>query len=183
METGLAGGRIGLARQAKEFDWKKLPQDRRLAVDSRPLSGAGRVEDTFNLLGHAARKIVECAAVILKKAPAEICHRAGIPLLLHSSVKAGLDVNWSDPEEKERALEKLVGQVTSLHDWIEEQHLNLEEPIRPYIEAVAQIHKQDLEEDARGVRIRQGVAADRRVSIEDAEMRHGRKSKSKRFNG
>ena len=26
-------------------------------------------------------------------------------------------------------------------------------------------------------------AADRRVSIEDKEMRHGRKSKSKRFNG
>lgn len=183
MDRRLLERTIELARKTKEFDWKKLPKDLRLAVDSRPLSGAGRVEDTFNLLGHAARKIVECAAVILKKAPAEICHRAGIPLLLHSSVKAGLDVNWSDPEEKERALEKLVGQVTSLHDWIEEQHLNLEEPIRPYIEAVAQIHKQDLEEDARGVRIRQGVAADRRVSIEDAEMRHGRKSKSKRFNG
>lgn len=183
MDRRLLERTIELARKTKGFDWKKLPKDLRLAVDSRPLSGAGRVEDTFNLLGHAARKIVECAAVILKKAPAEICHRAGIPLLLHSSVKAGLDVNWSDPEEKERALEKLVGQVTSLHDWIEEQHLNLEEPIRPYIEAVAQIHKQDLEEDARGVRIRQGVAADRRVSIEDAEMRHGRKSKSKRFNG
>jgi hypothetical protein len=27
------------------------------------------------------------------------------------------------------------------------------------------------------------VAAERRVSIEDPEMRHGRKSKSKRFNG
>src|SRR5205809_4919323 len=35
----------------------------------------------------------------------------------------------------------------------------------------------------RSVRIRQGVAEDRRVSIADTEMRHGRKSKSKRFNG
>jgi hypothetical protein len=147
------------------------------------LEGAGRVEDTFNLLGHAARKIVECAAVILKKPRAVICRLAGIPLLLHSSVKAGLDVNWSDPEEKEQALEKLVGQVTSLHDWIEKQQLALEEPIRPYIEAVAQVYKQDLEEDAQGVRIRQGVAEDRRISIEDSQMRHGRKSKSKRFNG
>jgi len=34
-----------------------------------------------------------------------------------------------------------------------------------------------------GQQIRQGVAADRRVSIEDKQMRHGRKSKSKRFNG
>jgi hypothetical protein len=174
---------IELARRTKEFDWKKLPKDLRLAVDSRPLDGAGRVEDTFNLLGHAARKIVDCAAAILEKPRAEICHRAGIPLLLHSSVKAGLDVNWSDPEEKEKALEKLVRQVTSLHDWIEEERLALEEPMRPYIEAVAQVYKQDLEMDAKGVRVRQGVAEDRRVSIEDSQMRHGRKSKSKRFNG
>ena len=32
-------------------------------------------------------------------------------------------------------------------------------------------------------RIRQAVAQDRRVSVEDGEMRHGRKSQSKRFNG
>jgi hypothetical protein len=33
------------------------------------------------------------------------------------------------------------------------------------------------------VRIRQAVAQDRRVSVEDGEMRHRRKSQSKRFNG
>jgi hypothetical protein len=33
------------------------------------------------------------------------------------------------------------------------------------------------------MKIRKGVAEDRRVSVEDAEMRHGRKSKTKRFNG
>jgi Transposase domain (DUF772)/Transposase DDE domain len=175
---------IELARKTDEFDWKKLPKDLRMAVDSRPLDGAGRVEDTFNLLGHAARKIVDCAMEILKKPREEICRRAGIPLLLHRSVKAGLDVNWSDPEEKEKAIEVLVQQVTSLHDWVVNQRLDLEEPMRPYIEAVAQVHKQDLEESAQGAtRIRQGVAPDRRVSIEDPEMRHGRKSRSKRFNG
>ena len=48
-----------------------------------------------------------------------------------------------------------------------------------------QIRTQDLEPDPQGggSRIREGVAADRRVSIADKEMRHGRKSKSKRFNG
>lgn len=175
---------IELARKTEEFDWKKLPKDLRMAVDSRPLDGAGRVEDTFNLLGHAARKIVDCAAEILKRPREELCKRAGIPLLLHRSVKAGLDVNWSDPEEKERAIETLVRQVTSLHDWVVKQRLDLEEPMRPYIEAVAQVHKQDLEENAQGkMRVRQGVVPDRRVSIEDPEMRHGRKSKTKRFNG
>jgi hypothetical protein len=48
-----------------------------------------------------------------------------------------------------------------------------------------QIRRQDLEPDPQGggPRIREGVAEDRRVSIVDHEMRHGRKSKSKRFNG
>lgn len=184
MDRRLLERTIELAKDTEAFDWKKLPKDLRLAVDSRPLEGAGRVEDTFNLLGHAARKIVECAALALDKTTEEICQRAGIPLLLHSSVKAGLDVNWSDPEEKESALEELVRQVTSLHDWIKRQAIPMDDLLRPYVEAVAQVRKQDLEEDAQGkVQIRKGVAVDRRISIEDSEMRHGRKSKSKRFNG
>jgi len=175
---------IELARETKEFDWKKLPKDLRLAIDSRPFEGAGRVEDTFNLLGHAARKIVECAAEILEEPVESICRGAGIPLLLHSSIKAGLDVNWSDPEEKDYAIEVLIGQVTKLVDWIGKKRLALEEPVRPYLEAVAQVRKQDLEETAGGrAHLRRGVAEDRRVSIEDSEMRHGRKSRSKRFNG
>jgi len=175
---------IELARGTKEFDWKKLPKDLRLAVDSRPLDGAGRVEDTFNLLGHAARKIVDCAAALLGVPREQICKRAGIPLLLHPSIKAGLDVNWSVPEEKDGAIDILQRQVTSLHEWLEKHHLHVEESVRPYVQAVAQVQAQNLEQDADGTtRIHCGVAADRRVSIEDPDMRHGRKSKTKRFNG
>jgi IS5 family transposase len=57
-------------------------------------------------------------------------------------------------------------------------------PLARYIQALQQVREQDLEPRAEGgVQIRKGVAADRRISIEDADMRHGRKSKSKRFNG
>jgi hypothetical protein len=57
-------------------------------------------------------------------------------------------------------------------------------PLSRYIEALAQVKTQDVEPAPDGgVQLHQGVAADRRVSIEDFEMRHGRKSKSKRFNG
>lgn len=45
------------------FDWKKLPKPLRVAIDSAPLEGAGRVEDRINLLAHAARK--QCAADVL----------------------------------------------------------------------------------------------------------------------
>lgn len=173
-----------LAKQTKEFDWKKLPKELRVAVDSRPLEGAGRVEDTFNLLGHAARKIVECAAELVGRDVDDVCRLAGIPLLRHSSIKAGLDVNWNDPEQKDQALEVLVAQVSSLHSWLEKKNLVIEGELQPYIAAVAQVREQDLEESGdMPPRIRREVARDRRISIEDSEMRHGRKSKTKRFNG
>jgi hypothetical protein len=48
-----------------------------------------------------------------------------------------------------------------------------------------QLREQDLEPDpdGGGRRIARGVAKDRRVSIEDPDMRHGRKTKTKSFNG
>ena len=55
-----------LARTTNDFDAKKLPKTLRIAVDSSPLQGAGRVEDTINLIGHAARKVVECVAQLLE---------------------------------------------------------------------------------------------------------------------
>ena len=155
-----------------------------IGVDSRPLEGAGRVEDTFNLLGHAARKIIAGVGKLTHLSAEEICRQANTPLFLHSSIKAGLDINWGDPEQKDEALEVLLSEVVSLNEWLEQNQLRLSEPVRPYLEAVAQVYKQDVEEAADGgAHLRQGVAPDRRVSLEDGQMRHGRKSKSKRFNG
>lgn len=58
-------------------------------------------------------------------------------------------------------------------------------PLSEHLATLRQLREQDLEPDPSGggPRIRQGVATDRRISVEDGEMRHGRKSKSKRFNG
>lgn len=66
MDRRLLERTVELAKETRAFDWKKLPKQLRVAVDSRPLEGAGRVEDTFNLLGHAGRKIAECMAVALE---------------------------------------------------------------------------------------------------------------------
>jgi hypothetical protein len=181
---------IELARETKAFDFKKLPKTLRVAMDSSPLEGAGRVEDTINLLAHAGRKIVACAAKLLGWSEERVCREAGIPLLLESSVKKGLDLNWSDPDEKAEAIPTLLAQLTDLEQWIAE-HLPEEigrPPLQEHVATLRQVIDQDLEPDpdhpgGGPARIRQGVAEDRRVSIEDKEMRHGRKTKSKRFNG
>jgi hypothetical protein len=177
-----------LAGETKAFDPKKLPKTLRVAMDSSPLEGAGRVEDTINLLGHAGRKIVTCAAQLLGWTEERVCREAGCPLLLASSIKAGLDLDWSDPEEKASAVPTVIEQLTGLERWITARLADelTRPPLDEHVETLRQIIGQDLEPDPDGsgrMRIRQGVAEDRRVSIEDKEMRHGRKTKSKRFNG
>lgn len=186
MDVRLLERTIELARSSGAFDPKKLPKALRVAIDSAPLEGAGRVEDTLNLIAHAARKVVECAAELLKRPFEAVCRDAGIPLLLETSVKKALDVEWSDTQKKTAAMRRLFDQVTSLQNWIERRlpEEMSRPPLKEPVETLVQLVQQDLEPDPNGgMRIRQGVAPDRRVSVEDADMRHGRKSKSKRFNG
>lgn len=179
---------VEFARQTKAFDFKKLPKALRVAIDSSPLEGAGRVEDTINLLGHAARNVAQCAADLLDWTPERVATEARIPVLLEPSVKKALDVEWSAPDAQAAAINTLVQQLDALDAWLHDTLPEaLEEPpLKEHLDTLAQIRGQDLEPDPAGggrMRIRQGVAPDRRVSIEDSEMRHGRKSKTKRFHG
>lgn len=186
MDRQLLERTIEVAKRSRAFDWKKLPKTLRVAVDSRPLAGAGRVEDTINLLGHAGRKTAECVAAELDTSLEEVCRQAGAPLLLASSIKAGLDIDWNEDDAKNDALNRLWAQLERLCSWMKKQRVEVskETQLSRYIEALAQVKQQDIEAAPDGgVRLHQGVAGDRRVSIEDADMRHGRKSKSKRFDG
>jgi len=176
-----------VAFETKAFDPKKLPKALRVAMDSSPLEGAGRVEDTINLLGHAGRKIVACAAALLQCCAEQVCREAGCPLLLGSSTKASLDLDWGDPDEKAKAVPMLIEQLTKLERWVAlrlPQQMK-DPPLDEHLDTLRQIIHQDLEPDPHGggMKIKQEVAKDRRVSVEDKDMRHGRKTKSKRFNG
>jgi hypothetical protein len=178
---------VEICRATKEFDWRKLPKTLRVGIDSAPLEGSGRVEDTYNLLAHAARKVVGCVAELLGWDATEVCTTVGIPLLLAPSIKTALDIDWSSDEEKGEAIKRLTDQLTSLQKWLA-AHLAQEmtkPPLKEPVDTLAHLLKQDLEPDpgGGGLRIREGVAKDRQISIEDPQMRHGRKNKNKLFNG
>jgi hypothetical protein len=187
MDRRLLERTIELARKSGGFDWKKLPKELRIAVDSRPLEGAGRVEDTFNLLAHAARNVLVCAARLVAMTPEEAAQSAGAPLLMGASVKAQLDVEWSDPAQKASAIGTLVEQLDRLERWIARAFGDDadEPPLAEPLATLRQLREQDLDPEPpdNKPRIRKGTAEDRRISVEDKDMRHGRKSKSKRFNG
>ena len=139
-----------IARTSKGFDAKKIPKSLRVAVDSSALEGAGRVEDTINLLGHAARKIVQCIAELLGRRYGDICQQAGIPVLLSKSVKKGLDRDWSDEAQKREAIDILATQVLSLERWV---HAELGEQVeQPPLETLLKVLRDLMEQDLEPIR-------------------------------
>lgn len=81
----------------------------------------------------------------------------------------------------------MLGQVRSLGAWLERELSEQvqQPPIREQWELVQRLIAQDTEPDpdGSGPRITEGVAKDRRISISDPDMRHGRKTKRKRIDG
>lgn len=119
--------------------------------------------------------------------PDQVCRQAGMPLLVESSIKRALDIDWNDAAAKREAIKTFARQLDSLQAWIERQLPDAlaQPPLKEHVATLVQIRTQDLEPDpqGRGSRMRDGVAPNRRVSIADKAMRHGRKSKSQRING
>lgn len=175
---------VELAKKTGGFGYKNL----RVALDSAPLWGAGRVEDTFNLIAHALEVVVICTAAVVRRPQADIRDAAGLRLIGRSSVKAALDIDWDDADEQQRALGELVGEVERLRIWIDENLTAEQKAVAPLQDALDQLERvlsQDLEPDpsGEGRRISRGTAKERQISIADPSMRHGRKSRSTTIKG
>lgn len=188
MDRRLLERTIDFARLRKGFDFKKLPKSLKLAVDSRPLIGAGRVEDTVNLLGRAGRQMLVSAAALAESDVEDLAEELDAALLVESSIKAGLDVDWTDPTQKARAMRHLLRAIESLENFVRQElaaHIEFP-PLADHLETIAKLRAQDIDPDppgGGGPCVRDGVAPDRTISLSDPEMRHGRKSKSRTFNG
>ena len=200
---------VELARETGGFSHKRL----RAIIDSSPLLGAGRVEDTVNLLGRAIRRLAELAGDETDRTAEEVASAAGIDIVGTSSIKAWLDLDWRSPTARGEAVTRLIEQFDRLRAWLVEQlgATRVEQPpIGDQVELVERIIEQDTEPDPdapttvdsestsaegqgseptptdtpRGARrIKKGVAHNRLISLSDLDMRHGRKTRTKTFNG
>jgi hypothetical protein len=180
MDRRLIERTVEVAAQTKGFGRQQL----RLALDSSPLWGAGRVEDTVNLLGHALRKAVGMIARHQGREVAAVAQEAGVGLLDASSLKAALDVDWDDPASRTWALGVVLEALSAVEALVASQPPEAAAQAAPAVAAAQQVVAQDVEQGADGpAHLRRGVARDRRISVEDAEMRHGRKSASRLFDG
>jgi Transposase DDE domain len=174
---------IQMAQMHQGYSFRTL----RAALDSSPLWGAARVEDTYNLLGHALRKALDVIAHEQKQDLSTIASQAGADIVAGSSLKAALDLDWDDPQQKAQALTTILHTLNTVESWVKQQTDVSEESVtqaKQSIEDARIIEAQDTEEELNGSpKLRKGVAPNRRISIEDKDMRHGRKSRSQRFDG
>jgi transposase len=172
---------VEVAAQTKGFGHQQL----RLALDSSPLWGAGRVEDTLNLLGHALRKAVGMIARHQGREVAAEARVAGASVLGAPSLKAALDVDWDDPASRPWALGVVLDALAAVEQYVALQPASpAQQAAEAAVAVAAQVVTQDVEQATGGQpRLRQGVAVDRRISVEDAEMRHGRKTASQLVDG
>jgi Transposase DDE domain/Transposase domain (DUF772) len=175
MDRRLIERTIELASRSHGFG----PGALRAALDSSPLWGAGRVEDTYNLVGHALKKVLRVVAEQQGRGLVEVAKEAGAELVCGSSLKAALDCDWDQPLAKDEALERVLNVLRAVETWV--QTLQQEEVLlaQSSLAIAQQVKAQNVQVDDKGKeRLIDGVAKDRRISVEDGQMRHGRKSRS-----
>ena len=182
---------LELAKRRGKFRTKSGEQRKlKVALDTSNILGRGAVKDTYNLLGDG---IVKLARVLAKQ--------SGQPLAVwaeangygryvgQTSLKGTAEIDWGDASERRRFLGEIVSDADRLLEQARVARAGLESGSAAeatLLEAAGLLSRvlvQDVERREDGPAIKPGVAKDRLLSVHDPEMRHGRKSASKRFNG
>ena len=177
---------LTFARRTGYFRRRKI----RVVLDTSYVLGRGAVKDTYNLLGDGIRKLVGAlAATSGHKKPEVWAGEHGLDRYFGSSLKGEASIDWEDPEARGAFLGGVVADADDLLEAARKalEHIPPDDPRRQWLREAAallgQLLLQDIERREDGVRLRQGVSPDRVVSVHDPEMRHGRKSARRRFDG
>src|SRR5579875_3230630 len=115
MDRRLIERTIEIAGRSQAFG----PRALRAALDSSPLWGAGRVEDTHNLVGHALKKVMRVVADQQGRELVEVAKEAGGELVCGTSLKAALDRDWDQQMQKDEALELVLQVLSTVQAWVE----------------------------------------------------------------
>jgi hypothetical protein len=165
----------------------------RVAVDSTYILGRGAVRDTYNLIGDGIVSVARVLSKVSGKRLEEWAAEHDLSQYVGSSLKGQAKLDWSSEAEKEAFLTGLVADAERVLGLAGRAEKGLaaddvrRERLRRAAEILRQVLLQDVEEkpneEGGGKRIRRGTSAERICSVQDPQMRHGRKSSSVRFDG
>ena len=131
------------------------------------------MKDTFNLMGHALRKALGVIAAVQgwgqAAGTAMMAGLAGVPQLAASSLKAALDADWDDPATRDQALAQVLGFLDRVGAFVAGQYGD--QAAAGAVQVARQVRDQDVDLTGPAPALRRGVARDRRISVEDGDMR------------
>lgn len=193
----------------RAMDAGMLRADEVQVLDSSPIWGRGAVEDTYNLIGSAVRKLLGVTARRRGTKPEDLAGQLGLVLTgpaEEESLKGRAGIDWTKEEERRAFLNHVVEEARHLLEETAQEEASDPE-IAEAAALLRRILMQDLErvstpdpdiaeldpdEDdptqsvldlSTEVQIRRGVAKDRVVSVGDPEMRRGHKSQNRSWDG
>ena len=179
-------------RLARESGYLKR-RGMRVALDTTNILGRGAVKDTYNLLADGIVKLLRALAAVEQAAVKGWAQAQGYHRYLGSSIKGEAAIDWSDRRARKVLLAEIVADADRLLELSRQAQGELPEDSaeRQGIVAAAELLGQLLLQDVErtddgvglGVSLKDGVSRARMMSVHDPEMRHGRKSSSRRFDG
>ena len=181
-------------RLARESGYLKR-RSMRVALDTTYILGRGAVKDTYNLLADGMVRLLRALAAVDRTTVKAWAEAHGYERYLGSSVKGEAAIDWSSQRERRKLLAEVVADADRLLELARQAQGELPDDSaqrREIVEAaelLGQLLLQDVERKGSdgdgdgGVSLKEGVSRDRMMSVHDPEMRHGRKSSSKRFDG
>src|SRR5260370_40834627 len=110
----------------------------------------------------------------------EVAEEGRAELVCSTSLKAALDRDWDQQLQKDEALTLVLQVLHTVDAWVQQLDDPEDKAVADPVLAIAkQVEEQDVQISEEGkASLVKGVAKDRRISVEDSEMRHGSKSRS-----
>ena len=182
---------LELAKRRGKFRTKTGEKRKlKVALDTTNILGRGAVKDTYNLLGDGIAKLARVLAKLAGQTLTAWAAAQGYGRYVGpTSLKGTAEIDWSDASARRRFLGEIVADGDRLLEQVRVVRTGLaagsaaEATLLEAAGLLSRVLLQDVERREDGPALKQGVAKDRLLSVHDPEMRHGRKSASKRFDG
>jgi transposase len=159
-----------------------IPDKASLLTDTTWVRGAGAVQDTYTLVRKGVRKLLKALGFHL---PGQ---RRGLSQETRQLVERYVDhdgkaeIDWADSQARAAQLKLLVSDAEAVLELGSEQADDVD--VRTIGWLLTKVLGDDVVTDEHGdPQIGAGTACDRIISMTDPEMRHGRKSGARRFDG
>ena len=159
-----------------------IPDRVTLLTDTTNVKGAGAVQDTYTLLRKGIRKLLKTAGFHLPGKRQGLSSQARALVARYVDQDRRAEIDWADPQARAAQLKALVEDAESAMEQASQQIDHAD--VRSIGWLLTKILGDDVVTDEQGdPQIGAGTAPDRIISVTDADMRHGRKSKAHRFDG